>query len=607
MRFKEKQEEFICPKTGKVIRKKSNKTWKKWLIPFTGFIAFVWFLIRVIPKPSRASYPCQRASAPLAAGFVVWLTGIFGSAALFRKSGKFLRQYRYITGVFLLIAAVILSGVTFVNYFDKDVSAVTADAYTPQTANAPIGVAKGIMPGRVSWVHDRSATKWDGSSNYWYSDSNTDQTVVNRMFDNVVCSVANQNNVSSAWDALFKYFNNNNGNGNKGYTPGEKIAIKVNLNNKYSGNMIDASPHMVYAVLNHLVNVVGVKQSDITVFDSSRTNIEPIRSRCRGSFPNVIYNDTSLRENSITYSKSITSSNSRKLGTPAVNAKYLINMAILKRHGMPKDNWIESNGNTAITLCGKNLVGTTGDIKSLHNDLRDWNDSGASYNPIVDLMGSKNLGGKTVLYIVDGLYSGNLWNSKPQKWSGAPFNNHWPSSIFVSQDPVAIDSVGLDFMRSQWTLMKNADNYLHEAAQIDAPPSGTTYKPDGVKLKSLGVHEHWNNANDKKYSRNLGTGNGIELVPVSNSATTPMVSPTPKSTPTATISTVIYGDVNGDKAVNSLDFAFMRQYLLGIISVFPGESGYKAADVDGNGTFNAIDYGYMKQYLLGIIDRFKAG
>lgn len=540
----------------------------------------------------------------------MWLTGIFGSSVLLRKSGKFLRQYRYITGVSLLVVAVVLAGVSSAYVFNKEASAVTAEPYTDQAANEPIGTAKGIMAGRVSWIHDPNATKWDGSSNYWYSDNNTDQTVVNSMFDKVVCSVVNKNDVSSAWDALFKYCNNNKGNGNVGYTSGEKIAIKVNLNNKYSGNMIDQTPHMVYAVLNHLVNVVGVKQSDITVFDSSRTNIAPIKSRCSGSFPNVIYNDTSLAENSITYSKSITSANSRKLGSPAVNAKYLINMAILKRHGMPKSDWIESNGNTGVTLCGKNLVGTTGDIKSLHVDLRDWNESGASYTPIVDLMGSKNLGGKTVLYIVDGLYSGNLWNSKPQKWTGAPFNNDWPSSILVSQDPVAIDSVGLDFMRSQWTLLKNADNYLHEAAKIDAPPSGTSYKPDGVALKSLGVHEHWNNANDKKYTRNLGTGNGIELISVSNSTTTPTMTPKPNVTPTntnlptATASTIIYGDVNGDKAINSLDFAFMRQYLLGAIQSFPNNTGNKAADVDGSGTFNAIDFAYMRQYLLGMIDKF---
>jgi hypothetical protein len=42
----------------------------------------------------------------------------------------------------------------------------------------------------------------------------------------------------------------------------------------------------------------------------------------------------------------------------------------------------------------------------------------------------------------------------------------------------------------------------------------TFYNPNGdsVRLQSLGVHEHWNNAAEKKYSRNLGTGNGIELV-----------------------------------------------------------------------------------------------
>jgi hypothetical protein len=28
----------------------------------------------------------------------------------------------------------------------------------------------------------------------------------------------------------------------------------------------------------------------------------------------------------------------------------------------------------------------------------------------------------------------------------------------------------------------------------------------------MGVYEHWNNPIDKQYSRNLGTGKGIELV-----------------------------------------------------------------------------------------------
>jgi hypothetical protein len=55
---------------------------------------------------------------------------------------------------------------------------------------------------------------------------------------------------------------------------------------------------------------------------------------------------------------------------------------------------------------------------------------------------------------------------------------------------------------------------MHEAALGDHPPSGFRYAPDGEPLKSLGVHEHWNNEVDRQYSRNLDpvNGKGIELV-----------------------------------------------------------------------------------------------
>ena len=46
------------------------------------------------------------------------------------------------------------------------------------------------------------------------------------------------------------------------------------------------------------------------------------------------------------------------------------------------------------------------------------------------------------------------------------------------------------------------------------PPSGVVYDPESAETRhqSLVVIEHWNNPIDKKYSRNLKTGNGIELV-----------------------------------------------------------------------------------------------
>jgi len=34
-------------------------------------LATIWFLIRVIPKPSRAAYPCMQVVAPVMSGFVI--------------------------------------------------------------------------------------------------------------------------------------------------------------------------------------------------------------------------------------------------------------------------------------------------------------------------------------------------------------------------------------------------------------------------------------------------------------------------------------------------------------------------------------------------------
>jgi hypothetical protein len=123
--------------------------------------------------------------------------------------------------------------------------------------------------------------------------------------------------------------------------------------------------------------------------------------------------------------------------------------------------------------------------------------------------------------MVDGLYPAKNQTAGVIRY--ASFGNQWFSSLLASQDLVAIDSVGVDFLRSEQAVnpvmvdvKENPDNYLHEAAQANKSPSGTAYDPeaDGTPLESLGVHEHWNNAKDRKYSRNLGTGNGIELVQV---------------------------------------------------------------------------------------------
>ncbi len=86
-------------------------------------------------------------------------------------------------------------------------------------------------------------------------------------------------------------------------------------------------------------------------------------------------------------------------------------------------------------------------------------------------------------------------------------------------------------------------------------------------------------------------------------ANTPAYTPTPVKTSS---SSVIYGDVDGSGSVNSLDFAYVRQYLLGIIKAFPDTNGMQAADVDGSGNVNSLDFAYVRQFLLGIIKKFPA-
>lgn len=65
-------------------------------------------------------------------------------------------------------------------------------------------------------------------------------------------------------------------------------------------------------------------------------------------------------------------------------------------------------------------------------------------------------------------------------------------------------------------------------------------------------------------------------------------------------SDAIIGDLNGDKLVNSIDFAIMKKYLLGQIQRFPVESGFFSADVNDDTLISATDFAYLRQYLLGM-------
>ena len=100
-----------------MFEKRKLSYWPRILLPITGAFALVWFLVRVIPKPSRATYPCQRAAFPLASAFVIWLIGVCGTVLAARRS---LRCYatRHYRAALLSTALTVLAHVRhFVDNF----------------------------------------------------------------------------------------------------------------------------------------------------------------------------------------------------------------------------------------------------------------------------------------------------------------------------------------------------------------------------------------------------------------------------------------------------------------------------------------------------------
>lgn len=403
--------------------------------------------------------------------------------------------------------------------------------------NRPIGRARGIFPGRVVWIHEPAVARWTGdpANGGWYEDQFTDPVLAAQMLSRALRLLTGAPSDRAAWDALFRHFNRTHGRGDTGYRPGQLVAIKLNMNCS-PGHAADPShglyntPQVTLALLRQLVHQAGVRQEDIVVFDASRFVNDTIYRPAHAEFPGIRFED---REGGDGRAKaqpdkavalhfadpSVPDSGRTYLPTCVTRATYLINVALLKGHSL-----------AAVTLCAKNHYGSvyredTGpkdphrgwNPSNMHESITTYRRPMGSYNALVELMGHKDLGGKTLLYLIDALYAAPHQNHRPEKWQSPPFSGHWTASLFASQDPVALESVIVDFCAAEQTAVRMVgavDNYLHEAALADRPPSGARYDPegDGTPLESLGVHEHWNDPQRRQYSRNLGTGAGIELV-----------------------------------------------------------------------------------------------
>jgi len=541
-----------------------------------GITSTLWFLFRVIPKPSRASYPCVRAVAPFMSGFVLYLISLGGMSLVIKRLWKSFTGYYSFSSIILFLALLLFTGINITSD-TSETSAQNTVLTGPQDGpNSPIGIGHGVKPGVVVWSWNPDATNENCKNtienyDWFFSPQNTNGQVVSKMVSESVKKLGGSSDLKKSWDALFRQHNKMKYGKKKGYSEGEKIFIKINQgtaswslskddqNNGYTvpkevktgqrrgrfTGATETSPFIVQEILRELVNIAGVKQEDIYIGDPISHIFGHNYEAWHGEFPDVKYVDKFSDQFNRTLIKPTEKDllyysdkkQTDKLFDVIENADYMINVASLKPHG-----------SAGISLTSKNHFGSHArrSASHLHYALIApmWEESPRQvgkasnggyrkYRVLVDLMGSRYLGQNTMLFVVDGLFGGGSDETKgPVKYFMAPFNSDWSNSVFMSQDQVALESVCYDFLRNEWNgrykhdaansvfeegpNMYGVDDHLHQAADSKNWPEGIVYDPDnsGKPLPSLGVHEHWNNPIDKQYSGNLGKKNGITLVAI---------------------------------------------------------------------------------------------
>jgi hypothetical protein len=511
-------------------------------------------------------------AAPFMSGFITYLLAVAGLTAISSRMKRKVINVRLMSTL-MLLAGVVVAMAVIPGGNPADLFQPTETRTGPEDGpNQPIGEAKGINPGRVVWVWNPEATNKDFEHNnfekydfYWQPQNNHPE-VISKMFKDGILKLTGKKDIAKSWDAIFKFFNEKKLNKKKGYTKGEKIFIKINQgqsnwvlskedqkngyilsHKKPQGDRRDprsmtpteTGPYVVVELLRELVNEVGVNQEDIYVGDPMNPIYGHNYEVWSKEFPKVKYIDrtsTDFGRTMIKFTEEPLVYYSDKKATEKLydfikTADYMILLPVLKPHGA-----------AGVSLTAKLNFGNIGNRSAHHlhyshvankTEGKPINTGYHKYRVFVDLMGSKYLGQNTLIWIIEGLFGGGSSEIMgPVKYFMPPFNGGWSNSIFMSLDPVAIESVGYDFLRSEfnginkhdkvnndWENIPNmfgVDDYMHQAANPKNWPEGITYDPDnsGKAIPVLGVHEHWNDPDDKQYSRNLGSGKGIELVSV---------------------------------------------------------------------------------------------
>ena len=221
------------------------------------------------------------------------------------------------------------------------------------------------------------------------------------MLDASITKLTGLNDARAAWSALFK--------------PGERIAIKVNT---FSNSLIWTHAPLVLAVTDSL-QAAGIPAEGITIYDYTSTelstagypvNVDAPGVRCTGMDSNYDTTPIAVMNRPI------------KLANILKDCDALINMPVLKSHMM-----------AGITFAMKNHYGSFYYPDMLHS---------GDMTEIAALNALPEIKDRTRLIIGDALAANlryaNSWPYWQEDWIG--------DSIFMSFDPVAHDTIGLQLL-----------------------------------------------------------------------------------------------------------------------------------------------------------------
>lgn len=453
-----------------------------------------WLLIRSGAKPSRLAYPCQQAAlanstALLTAGMLLLAHRL---ARIFHRSLR--TRIQRALGVFFIVLALVGSVGSAPGRWRRSAGAAGPVGLLQTDARgrdvfltAPAAMQ---LPSahRVVSVRDPLATSWDFSCTgsgpcpvYYGDDEYVDQAVVDRMVAEGLERLTGATTVAAAWQVLMPDF-----------VPGRTVAVKLNFNDSIMGGgasgygdndaYVDALPQVVNSLVEGLKSF-GFLEDEIWLFDASRYLTDRFRSGIHYSGVRYVdRNGNGADVEAATFVQGVgvdfTASGypgSHTIADVLVEADYIVNMPIMKRHG-----------GAGITLGLKNHLGSIDGFYSGGHAMHDYFYlSGSHYdpavNPMVDINMSPSIRDKTVLVVGDALYG--AWpdnNEPPSRWSS--FGDDSPNMLFFGVDPVATDSVMDDWLRREGGFSTAADDVLAVAA-----------------ASGLGVYEHWNNGDDREY------------------------------------------------------------------------------------------------------------